>query len=71
MISVENLPVLGMENWGLMTFSEDFILVNEKTEFSRKQRIARLVCHEIAHQWFGNLATMKVSNQILKKIDAN
>jgi hypothetical protein len=57
-----------MENWGMMAFSEAFLLVNGNTPFPRKQRIARLVCHEVAHQWFGNLATMSVSKENSKKI---
>lgn len=26
---------------------------------SRKQRVAIVVAHELAHQWFGNLVTME------------
>jgi aminopeptidase N len=58
-IGVENMDALAMENWGALIFVNDFFLVNNDTPFQRKQRIARLVCHEVGHQWFGNLVTIK------------
>ena len=30
----------------------------EKLSIKRKQYVAYVVCHELAHQWFGNLVTM-------------
>lgn len=49
-----------MENWGLVTYRESFVLVDpENTSLIRKQSIALTVGHEIAHQWFGNLVTME------------
>ena len=48
-----------MENWGMVTFREDCMLVDpENSSTSRKQWIAIIVAHELAHQWFGNLVTM-------------
>eukprot|EP01117_Protostelium_nocturnum_P008530 TRINITY_DN3060_c0_g1_i4.p1 TRINITY_DN3060_c0_g1~~TRINITY_DN3060_c0_g1_i4.p1 ORF type:complete len:906 (+),score=233.29 TRINITY_DN3060_c0_g1_i4:379-2718(+) len=63
-VSIENLPVLGSENWGIITLITHFMLVNSSTSFSRIQRIARLVCHEVVHQWFGNLVTMRWWNHL-------
>lgn len=49
-----------MENWGLVTYRETFLLVDpQNTSLIRKQSIALTVGHEIAHQWFGNLVTME------------
>jgi puromycin-sensitive aminopeptidase len=49
-----------MENWGLITFREQSLLVDpENTSVSGKQYVAIVVAHELAHQWFGNLVTMK------------
>lgn len=48
-----------MENWGLITYREDYLACDENTGISTKQRIARVVIHETSHQWFGNLVTMK------------
>src|SRR5690242_10663202 len=58
-VPIQDLPVLGMENWGMMSFNQDFLLVDQSTPFSRIQRISRLICHETLHQWFGDLTTMK------------
>ncbi len=49
-----------MENWGLITFREHVMLVDPKnTSLSIKQYVAEVVCHELTHQWFGNLVTMR------------
>jgi len=48
-----------MENWGLVTYRMTAILFDEKLSDSRfRNRIAYVVAHELAHQWFGNLVTM-------------
>ncbi|OGL35050.1 hypothetical protein A3F65_01775 [Candidatus Saccharibacteria bacterium RIFCSPHIGHO2_12_FULL_47_16b] len=49
-----------MENWGLITFRESLFLVDEKsTSIETKQLAALVIAHEISHQWFGNLVTMR------------
>ncbi|KUI62782.1 Alanine/arginine aminopeptidase [Cytospora mali] len=48
-----------MENWGLVTYRLTAILFDEeKSEARFRNRIAYVVAHELAHQWFGNLVTM-------------
>jgi aminopeptidase 2 len=48
-----------MENWGLITYRTVDLLFDEKTSgASTKERVAEVVQHELAHQWFGNLVTM-------------
>lgn len=45
-----------MENWGLVTFLECYLLVDEEETSAEAYRFAGLVLvHELAHQWFGNL----------------
>lgn len=48
-----------MENWGLITFREQFLFFDPaNTSLGTKQTVALVVAHELAHQWFGNLVTM-------------
>ncbi|MCI1987222.1 MAG: M1 family metallopeptidase [Lactobacillus sp.] len=49
-----------MENWGLVTYREAYLIVDPaNTSLEMKQRVATVVAHELAHQWFGDLVTMK------------
>lgn len=49
-----------MENWGCITFREQCMLVDTaNTSLPTKQYVAMVVAHELAHQWFGNLVTMR------------
>ncbi len=49
-----------MENWGLITFREQALLVDkDHTSSGTKQFVALVVAHELTHQWFGNLVTMR------------
>lgn len=48
-----------IEGWGLVTYRTTAVLFDEKTSDAKfKNRIAYVVAHELAHQWFGNLVTM-------------
>ncbi|KAI4459114.1 protease m1 zinc metalloprotease [Holotrichia oblita] len=47
-----------MENWGLVTYRESYILYKEGvTTSAEKQRIAGVISHELGHQWFGNIVS--------------
>ena len=48
-----------MENWGLITYREVYLLVDDNSTVSSRQQVALVVAHELAHQWFGNLVTMR------------
>ena len=48
-----------MENWGAISSRESYALIREDTNFRLKNRGAMSMVHEVAHQWFGNLVTMK------------
>jgi len=54
-----------MENWGLITYREMALLADPRTtSISSRQYIATVIAHELAHQWFGNLVTMKWWNDL-------
>ncbi|EGF76262.1 hypothetical protein BATDEDRAFT_28626 [Batrachochytrium dendrobatidis JAM81] len=58
MIAIPDFGAGAMENWGLVTYREVMLLVDENTSAPAKQGVAYVVGHELAHQWFGNLVTM-------------
>ena len=54
-----------MENWGLITYREMALLADPaSTTIASKQYIATVISHELSHQWFGNLVTMKWWNNL-------
>ena len=48
-----------MENAAAITFAEGSFLTNGEMSKSKRERLANVIMHEMAHQWFGNLVTMK------------
>lgn len=48
-----------MENWGLITYRETALLASTKSSLESRRRVATVIAHELAHQWFGNLVTMQ------------
>jgi aminopeptidase 2 len=59
MVAIPDFSAGAMENWGLVTYRVVDLLLDEKVSgASTKQRVAEVVQHELAHQWFGNLVTM-------------
>ena len=59
LIGIPDFSAGAMENWGAITFRETALLCNDKTPISERQGIANTIVHELAHQWFGDLVTMK------------
>ena len=58
-IALPDFSAGAMENWGLVTYREVCLIVDENSTFASRQQVALVVAHELAHQWFGNLVTMK------------
>lgn len=60
MIAIPDFASGAMENWGAVTYRETALLIDpEHSALANRQRVAEVVAHELAHQWFGNLVTMK------------
>jgi len=60
MVAIPDFASGAMENWGLVTYRETRCLCDEATaSVDAKQMIQRCITHELAHQWFGNLVTMR------------
>ncbi|KAL8741107.1 MAG: hypothetical protein Q9190_006252 [Brigantiaea leucoxantha] len=59
LLAVHEFTHGAMENWGLITYRTTAILFDEQhSDAKYKNRVAYVVAHELAHQWFGNLVTM-------------
>uniref|UniRef100_T1J0H5 Aminopeptidase N n=1 Tax=Strigamia maritima TaxID=126957 RepID=T1J0H5_STRMM len=58
MIAIPDFGAGAMENWGLITYRETALLFDEKvSSILNKERVATVIAHELAHQWFGNLVS--------------
>ena len=64
-VALPDFSSAAMENWGLITYRESCLLVDPaSTSFESRQYIASVVSHELSHQWFGNLVTMRWWNNL-------
>nr|CAD2203580.1 unnamed protein product [Meloidogyne enterolobii] len=60
MMAFPDFAAGAMENWGLVTYREKYLLYSpELYTAQQKMAVASVVAHELAHQWFGNLVTMR------------
>jgi len=60
LIGIPDFSAGAMENTGCITFREAYLLINDKGgSANAKKEIAQVITHEMAHQWFGDLVTMK------------
>lgn len=59
-IAIPDFAAGAMENWGAITYRETALLYDpQHSSLQNKQRVALVIAHELAHQWFGNLVTME------------
>ncbi|HEX2404142.1 MAG TPA: M1 family metallopeptidase, partial [Acidimicrobiia bacterium] len=59
-IAIPDFAAGAMENVGLITYRDAYIVLDEaKASQSELQACLDVIGHEIAHQWFGNLVTMR------------
>jgi aminopeptidase N len=60
LVGIPDFSAGAMENTGCITFREVILLIDEKQgSVDLKKAIAGVIAHEMAHQWFGDLVTMK------------
>ncbi|PIO69425.1 peptidase family M1, partial [Teladorsagia circumcincta] len=65
LLALDDFSEGAMENWGLITFRDSTLLHAQGIASAlAKEQIALVICHEIAHQWFGNLVTMNWWNDL-------
>ena len=58
-VGIPDFEAGAMENAGLITYRELALLLDPATApLSVQKRVAEVVTHELAHQWFGNWVTM-------------
>jgi aminopeptidase N len=59
-IGIPDFSAGAMENAGAITFRETRLLADEsRASLDTRKAISAVIGHELAHQWFGNLVTMK------------
>jgi aminopeptidase N len=60
LVGIPDFSAGAMENTGCITFREVLLQIDEKQgSVGLKKTIASVIAHEMAHQWFGDLVTMK------------
>ncbi len=58
-VAVPRFVWSGMENTSLVFNRESKFILDHKNDQLNRTRIAGLISHEMAHQWFGNYVTLK------------
>jgi puromycin-sensitive aminopeptidase len=65
LVAVPDFEAGAMENAGAVFFRETLLLVDPETvTLQEKKRIAEVICHELAHMWYGDLVTMAWWNDL-------
>lgn len=64
-VAVPDFSAGAMENWGLITYRETALIVDDQhSSLAARQYVSSVIAHELSHQWFGNLVTMKWWNNL-------
>ncbi|MDO4742053.1 MAG: M1 family metallopeptidase [Candidatus Saccharibacteria bacterium] len=57
-VALPDFEAGAMENWGLVTYRESMLVVDENSAIETRKGVAITIAHELSHQWFGDLVTM-------------
>lgn len=64
-VAVPDFSAGAMENWGLITYRETALIADkDHSSLAARQYVTAVIAHELSHQWFGNLVTMKWWNNL-------
>jgi puromycin-sensitive aminopeptidase len=65
LVAVPDFEAGAMENAGAVFFRETLLLVDPATvTLQERKRVAEVICHELAHMWYGDLVTMAWWNDL-------
>ncbi|MFS4456224.1 M1 family metallopeptidase [Maribacter sp. 2304DJ31-5] len=71
-VTVPGFQYGGMEHVGAIQYRESSLFLDESATENQKLRRAKLIAHETAHMWFGDLVTMDWFNDVwMKEVFAN
>ncbi|EYC35550.1 hypothetical protein Y032_1029g3436 [Ancylostoma ceylanicum] len=59
LVALPDFSAGAMENWGLITFREPYLLASGLPKPGEMTAQLSVIAHELAHQWFGNMVTLK------------
>lgn len=60
LVAIPEYPTGATEHWGIITFRESALMLKKSESAARNWKsVASVISHELVHQWFGNLVTMK------------
>jgi len=60
LIGLPDFEAGAMENFGAITYRETDLFIDDKNaSVGERENVAEVVAHEMAHQWFGDMVTMK------------
>lgn len=59
LLAIPDFKAGAMENWGINTYRESYLLLSNDSKTKMKIRSSEVVQHEFTHQWFGDLVTCK------------
>ena len=64
------LPQEHFVSWlsrAIRRITQEYLLVTADTTFVRRRRIARLICHEVSHMWYGDIVTPESFDELWLK----